>query len=874
MRGSCRSMLLAAVLASVGIEVSAAQRPIPTPESVIGFPACADYKLASFDQSLTYLKELDSASPRLRLIEIGKTTEGRPHVLAIISSEENLGNLERYKTISARLAHARGLTDDEARSLAREGKTVVWVDFGQYSSAVGTVQAAPELAWRLVTDESPRMRLIREHVVFLLMPNLNPDGTHRVVNWYRAHGQQGYEPTQPPELTGLDNNRDWYMYNHQETRNAGRQVYHEWFPQIVQDHSQAGQFPARIFVPPFADPMNPNVPPLVMRGINIVGDAMSQQLLREGKTGVLSRVRYDTWWNGGMRTTPNFHNMIGILTETHHPSPFPVTYDPEAFPDTFVDGTSTRTPSTHYPSPFLGGEWHLRDSCEYMMSSSLAVLDIAAKRREEWLYGIYTMGRDAIAAGAGEHYIVPNEQRDPGTAVKMINVLRLGGVEVERATAPFAAGGRSYSAGTFLIRGAQAFLPYVRDLLNPQVYTYRTAPYDISGWTLPLQMGVGMDKVMDEAITGGFEPVAVAAVPAGRVTGRARLAYALDGRVNDAFRAVNRLLKAGETVYRTKGALAVGGATWPAGTFLVMAGESTHARVEDAATSLGLEVVAQDEAPDGELLRVRAPRVGLYRAWVTRGNADEGWTRWLLEKFEFAVSSIRDQELEAGDLRAKYDVILLPNARLESMLHGNAPGTVPPEFAGGMGIVGAANLYKFAAAGGTLVAMGQATELPVTTFGLPVQNVLAGVPASDFLVPGSILRVTIDTQHPIGFGMPEEAGAFFARGPAFFVGRDRTDFEDDIARDPAPPEHVRVVAHYPENPLLLSGWTHGEQRLYGRAAIVEAALEQGRVVLLGIRAQHRGQAHGTFKLLFNSVYLATSQTAAAMTHTSASQDGQ
>lgn len=856
--GMLRALAAATAIALAGGATTAAQRSVPTPDSIIGFPACADNRLATYEQSLQYFQRLSAATGRMRLVDIGPTTEGRRQVMAIVASESTLADLDRHKAAVARLAKARDLTEAEASTLAAQAKVVVWIDMGIHAVEVAPAQLAPELAWRLVTDDSPSGRFIRDNVIVLLVPNVDPDGTTRVAEWFKEHGAAGF--VQPPELehryVGSDLNRDWYMFNMQETQNLGRQLYEEWFPQIVYNQHQAGQFPARIFIPPFADPTNPNIPPLVMRGINIVGAAMSRRLQSEGKSGVVSGMAYDTWWNGGMRSAPYFHNMIGILTETQHPSPIPTVYDAATFPDAFVDGTSTRVPSVYYPDPYRGGPWRLRDSCEYNLSASFAVLQVAAERRQEWLFDMYRMGRDAITAGTGEEYLVPSQQWDRGAASKMINALRRGGIEVQRATAPFTAGGQTYAAGTYRISGQQAFLPHIRDLLTPQVYTHRTPPYDISGWTLPLQMGVRVDRLTGVTIAGAFESVAVA-VPAASAVNTAAAAYAMDGRANDAFTAINQALAAGETVYRTTGNVSVGSEVWPAGTFVVPVRAQTHAWAE-ASAHKGVPLAALDVRPQGDVLQLHAPRVGLYRAWTQRGNTDEGWTRWILEQYGFQVSSVRDAELRAGELRGRYDVIVLPNATLPAMLHGNQPGTVPAEYAGGMGVIGAASLQRFVMAGGTLVALDQATGLPVSLFGVPVRNVLDGVRPADFLVPGSLLRVEVDPLHPIGFGMPAAAAAFFARSPAFDIGRERTDFEEDILRDPPPPAGVEIAARYPQTPTLLSGWMLGERRLAGRAAIVEVPLGTGRIILLGFRTQHRGQAHGTFKLLFNSLFRATS----------------
>jgi hypothetical protein len=866
---------LAALVAATAIAVPNAQSPVPTPASVIGWEPCADYKLATYETISDYFRKLDAASDRMQLFEIGKTAEGRTQILTVISSEENLKNLSKYKQIARSLAlnrdeNGRPLTDERARQLAREGKAMIWIDFGLHATEIAHSQTAPLMAWKAVTEDSEEMKAIRDQVIFILVPNMNPDGGTLVANWYMKHVGKPWE-MQIPELyqkyVGHDNNRDWFMFNQPESRNIARQLYEEYFPQIVYNQHQTAPYPARIFVPPFEDPANFNIPPLVMRGINTVGDAITRRLDQEGKVGAISRVSFDTWWNGGMRTAPYFHNMVGILTETGHATPTPADNDPARFPKRFSNGESTLEPSTYYPSPYKGGHWTLRQSCDYMVTGSMAVLDIGAKRRQEWLYDIYQMGRDAMKDGANETYIVDAEQWDRNAAVRMINVLRLGGVEVERATAPFTANGKQYAAGAFIIRGAQPWSPYVRDLLNPQVYPDRRLypdgppepPYDVSGWTLSMQMGVSVDKLTDAPVKAPTEKVMTAAVPAGRVTGTAKAAYALDPRTNEAFIAVNRLLKSGDAVYRSTTSVQVGAQSWPAGTFLVAPGQGTHARVEQAAKALGLEISALDANPAGDVMRVKAPRLGVYNPWG--GNMDEGWTRWVLEQYEFPYATLRDRDIRGGNLRAKFDVILLPDASYESMLTGNAPGTMPDEYVGGMSTRGVQNLLQFTADGGTLVAMDSATELPLTLMGLPVRNSVSSLRDNEFYIPGTLLRLSVDNSNPIAWGMPREVAAFFARSPVFDVGRQRGRFGDTREPDPAKPVGVNVVGTYPAKDVLMSGWLMGERYLHNKAALVEATVDKGRVVLLGFRVQHRGQPHATFKLLFNSIYLGASERA-------------
>lgn len=842
--------LAATVLATRGGSATATQSAaadVPTPASVIGFEACADYRLATYEQIARYFRALDDASPRMQMQSIGRSTEGRQMLLGVISSEENLKsfNLVRYKEIARRLARAEDLTDEEARELSYNGKAVVWVDYGIHSTENASQQAAMMFAHRLVSDDSPEFRHIRDNVITLVVPSLNPDGNSMIANWYREHRGERWELSLPElyqHYAGHDNNRDWYMFNLPESRNVAKQLYDEWLPQIVHDNHQTGPFPARIFVPPFEDPPNPAIQPLTVRNINLIGDAMTRRLDQESKEGAVSRINYDTWWNGGMRSAPYYHNMVGILTETQHTNPAPEVYDPADFPERFANGELTDQPSTYYPSPWRGGEWHLRDSCDYMTTASYGMLEVAAEKPEEFLYDIYQLGRDAIAKGEDETYVLPADQVDFPTAVKLVNVLRIGGVEVEQATEPFTAGGNRYPRDSFVIRGAQAFRPHLADLLNKQVYPDRRVfpggppepPYDITGWTLPMQMDVDVDRI-DTAVSVRTRPVSRAKPPAGLVPGAAE-AFALDPRVNDSFTAVNRLLKAGDEVARATNAVTTDRGSWPAGTFLVTPGEGTAERLAEMARSLGLSVAAVEDVPDSARA-LRAPRIALYHAWG--GNIDEGWTRYMLEDFEFPYTRLHDADVRAGNLDERFDVIVLPDASYNSMLRGSS--NLPPQYTGGMTQAGVDNIVDFARAGGTVVGMDSATQFAQRALGVDVTDVTAGREEDELFIPGTLLRLEVDNDDPIAWGMPTETAAFFSDSPAFSVPAGGT---------------ARTVASYADEDLLMSGWLVGEDIVEGTSAVLDAPVGDGRAVLLGFRVQHRAQSHGTYKLLFNSLYLA------------------
>ena len=832
---------------------------VPHPRDVFGFTPGDDYQIATYDQMLEYYKRLDAASDRVQMREIGKSALGKPMLLLFISSEQNLRQLDRWKDISARLARAR-IPEEEARRLATEGKAIVWIDGGMHATERAHAQMTSLLAHKVVTEETAEMRAIRDNVILLLLPVINPDGLDIVANWYLKNRGTPFETTSPPELyhhyVGHDNNRDWYMLLQPESQAAARVIYEEWYPQIVYNHHQTSPRWTRIFTPPFADPINPDIPAGVISGVNLVGNAMVNRFMEEGKDGVVSRLTFDMWWNGGMRTAPYYHNMVGILTETAHPTPTPEYYPPEDLPPTVGGRRSgdipTDRPSLFYPAPWKGGWLRFRDAIDYMITGSMAVLDIGAKRRNEWLAGIYRMGRDAIAKGeAGKPYayVIPAEQWDRDEARELVNVLRRGGVEVQRATRDFTAGGRQFREGDWIAPAAQAFRPHLVNLMEPQQYPDRRMyaggppepPYDLAGWTLPIQMGVEVVRI-DEPVQVAQEPLERAAVRAGTVSGSATFGWAVRRNQNHAVQAVNRLLEAGDRVHWAVAAFD----DQPAGTIIIEAGNGTAQRVQQAARELGVDALGLAARPQVEFLTLRTPRVAMYKSWVP--NMDEGWTRWLLEQYEFDLVNVTDEDLRAGDL-SNFDVVILPSDDPESMMHGHPPGTMPDMYAGGVGVEGAAALKRYVETGGTVVALDEASGFAIDQFGLPVRDVVRNVSQSDFFIPGSLIGISNDTTDLLAHGMQEQGAAFFVNSRSFDIVQPARANERS-----APAPAVDVVTRYARENLVLSGWALGAERyLAGRPAAVKATIGQGEVVLIGFRAQMRGQSRNTFKLLFNAL---------------------
>lgn len=843
---------------------------VPTPEDVFGFRVGDDYKLADYDQMLEYYGKLDAASDRVRMTEIGKSVTGRPIKLLIISSEENMRSLDRWREISEKLARAR-IAPDEAERLAREGKAVVWFDGGMHANERAHAQMTSELAWRIATEETAEMQKIRENVVTLIVPVINPDGVDIMADWYRKNLGTPFETTRPPILyqkyVGHDNNRDWFMNNMPETRAATRVLYREWYPQIVHNHHQASPAWARIFLPPFRSPVNPRIHPGVTTSVNLVGTAMANRFAMKKMPGVISGISYSMWWNGGMRTAPYYHNMIGILTEVAHTTPTPRYYDPKDKPKT-VAGIRADGSEIFYPYPWEGGESHFRDAVDYMLTASMGVLDIAADRKEEFLHNIYLMGRDAIENKKEAFaYVIPRQdQWDAGEARNLVEILQRGGLEAHRATAPFAANGQEYQAGDIIFYGAQAFRPFLVDLLEKQDYPDQYAypggppkpPYDLAGWTLPMQMSVRVDRIDTpfEAKTTPLEKL-IETEP-GRIVGAGRAGFLLHNRENTAYTAVNDLLRTGQTVHILHDTVEVEGKTAAPGAFWIP-DRNSRREVERIAAQTGLNFYALPAPPTVKMQTLKKVKVGLYKSWIA--NMDEGWTRWVLEQHHFDLDTLHNADMRNAVDLLKYDAIILPDQSKNAIMHGWPKDRMPAQFTGGLGLNGVVGLANYVRRGGTLIAFDEASDFVIEQFGLPIRNVTARLSNDQFFIPGSLVRAKVNTADPLGFGLPEEVAASFSRSRAFEVYKRSYRGEggrEDIKKAPEP--DVDAVVQFAEKDLLMSGWANGEERyLKNKGALMRIPRGDGEVILFSFRPQFRGQPRGTYKLIFNAILQGAAQ---------------
>ncbi len=838
------AMLFGAPQAQAQVQAQVQAGAIPTPESVLGHRVGADGRLADWAGVVGYMERLAAASPRVRLERIGTSVLGRPMVMAVITSPENQARLDAIRAGQRRLADPRGATEGELERLFREQPAVAFVGASLHGNEIMATQMAMELAHDLATD--PALQRSLENVVVLLVPGMNPDGLDITRDWWLRTRQTEHEGTSMPWLyhhyVGHDNNRDFFMVTQPETQAATRVLYEEWFPQVVFDVHQMGNRGARFFIPPFADPLNPNIDPLIVRMTNLVGVQMALDLTAAGKTGVSHQERFDLWWHGGGRTVPARHNMVGILSEAasaNYGDPIEQTREELSEPDA----------GSMFPEPWEGGRWTPRDIVEYELIAAKSLVRLMDRQREDFARNLVSLARRQIAAGeAGGPfaYLIPAGQRDPGSAAEMLRVLRRGGVEVHEMNAPATIDGRSYPAGSRVVRMAQPFRAHAKDLLERQRYPERrlypggppSPPYDLAGWTLPLQMGVEVVEVEQPFATAGLVPLDSIAVHPGSIiraqTGAA-LAFALDPGMNAAHRAVFEIQQAGGRFNFSSAPVSAGGVTLPAGAPIVWGTRDLEQRATRWAEQWGLTAVAT--APPAEA-RPRL-RVALYKPWTA--SMDEGWTRWVFEQWGVPFDTIHDARMQAGRLARDFDVIVIPDMSHREIVQGAM--RAHPEFAGGIGERGVRALRQFVEGGGTLLLLDSSSDFAIREFEVQVRDVEAAQQQSDadrWYAPGSLLRVQWDRSHPLAAGMPEESAVFYARSPVFEVLPGATN--------------VSVIARYPSSDILLSGYSQGEERIAGHAAMLEARVGRGRVVMFGFRPQHRAQPHDTFRVLFNALH--------------------
>ncbi len=870
-----------------------ASAAIPTPEQYFGFRMGTDRKLARYDKIVDYFQLIASQSGRVRFHNIGPTTQDHPFALLEISSAENLNNLDRLKSLERKLYFQGGApTPAERDEIFRSGKAVVLITNNIHSTEIGSSQMVVELVHQLATADSPRIKKILDNVIFLLVPSLNPDGQMLVTDWYNKNVGTPYEPSPLPTLfhpyVGHDNNRDMYLFSQRESRMTAGILWNGtdspglgWFPSIWLDEHQQGSSGPRIFTMPATDPINPNVDTLIYRLNTIYGQQQAAALEAEGKEGIIYNSTYTNFWEGAMAWAGWWHNEVGLLTEVAsariatpvmqqkadptRPAAAPAATGAAEFeaerrrmfehPDDPLPPPRDITPRTEYPHPWMGGKWTLRDIVDYELTATYALLEAAADTRETLLHEIYAVNLHTIEAGANGSIgdgkektfaaIVPlASQHDPAEAVELIDKLRIGGVEVYRATQSFEQDDKTYPAGTFVIPFNQVFGRYAKDMLERQTYPEvrrspqapPEAPYDVSAWSLGLQFGVdtpfaktplSKDLALEKLTSTPDLPLTAA------VGGNGDHLVLYNGATSALV--LNRLLRDGVTVHIDR----QGGSTWLSAKTSKAIWEKCVSGFAITAPESGLAVAPR--------YTVRLPRVALYQPWTA--DMDEGWTRWVFDHYELPYALIHNQEVKAGNLRQRFDVIVLPDQRERDILGGIDYKTIVPEYRGGIGDQGWKSIQDFISNGGTVVALGEASNLLIDKLPLAVKELKHSLTREQHFAPGAIVNLQVDDSNPIGLGVAPDTYGFYINSPFFQV------------MDGFSSQKLTVAARYPNTNVRASGWLRGEDLMLGHAAVVTIDMHPGKIVLFGIRPQHRAQTHATLPLLFNALYWSTEEPA-------------
>jgi hypothetical protein len=826
---------------------------IKSPERYFGFRMGEDKKLIGWDEIVGYFKYIDANSDRVIVEELGKTTLGKPFIVAIASSERNMKNLQNLKEIQRKLAKPYTIGEDEARKLIRSGKVFVLVTMNIHSTEIASSQESVELVYEFATRNDDEMKNILENCVILLIPSLNPDGQQMVVDWYKKYVGTKYEASPMPWLyhyyAGHDNNRDWHFFSLVETRLTAKVLYHDWFPQVVYDQHQMGSDGPRFFVPPYSDPVNPNVLPEIMALTNLFGKYIVFDMVQKGFKGVVTGGRFNAYFQGTMSKTPLWHNRVGILSEAASARIATPIYIPYGSIRGLGDEIPDNSLSNNNLNPFEEGWWRLRDIIDYEKAATYAILNFSASNREKILWTFYNANKKSIEKGLNEPpfaYIIDlNQQNDPNSAVELLKRLQFAGVEIYKAKKSFIVESKMFSENTFIIPLSQPCRPYIKDVMEvqnyPDIRLYPDGPpkrpYDVTAWTLPLQMGVNVFELKEKKEIQ-MEKVSSVDFGESKFIGKGNFII-IERRFINSYRLVNLLIKDGIKVFTTKTGEFKGN-------FVLRNDKVVIDKVKAYSKNLGIEIKIVDDLKESELVEMKKKNVGIYQPWIT--SMDEGWTRLVLDSFYFDYRVLHNKEMKDKKTFDEIDVLILPSMGTSAILEGREfretqridfP-SMPEEYTGGIGKEGVENIKNFLKRGGTLIALGEASDFAIEQLGLPVRNDLKNLSIKEFFAPGTIVNLKLnDPDNPISTGLTEQVPAYIINPIAFST----SVYSDKI----------NTIATFDEVNLLLSGYLLGLDKIKGKIALCEVPYEKGKVFLFAFRPQHRSQTWATFKFLFNAI---------------------
>lgn len=833
---------------------------VVSPQDYFGFRMGADGKLIDWKEISSYFDMLEEKSDRIIVQNLGQSTLGKPFIMAVLSTRDNLENLSEYKDIQQALANPYNISQQQADSLIKIGKTVVLVTLNIHSTEIGASQASVELAYELAANPVSQDLDMLQDVIVIMIPSVNPDGQQMVVDWYEKYVGTPYEGCRLPWLyhhyAGHDDNRDWFFFNLKETRLVGEILYKKWFPEIVYDQHQMGYSGARIFLPPYDDPVNLQVHPAAMALTNMVGKHLVADLHMEGYQGILSGRTFNAYFEGTLSKTPLWHNMVGILSELASVRIATPLYFPRGSLGKYGAELPAYSKANNFLDPWLGGWWCLRDIIEYEKSTIYSLIRLAGIQKKTFLENFYKMNRDAIQKGKNNApfaYIIPPDQHDPNSAVEMLKRLQFNGIKIFRTESAFSYRGKDYPEQTFIIPLTQPCRPCIRDLMEPQHYPNLKEypqgppkrPYDFTGWTLPLLMGVEVVTMREKCSLDLQLVENISLAPQSEIDSEAEYFY-FQRRFNNAYILINQLLQKGAELFQFKYDNGQSEEVFPEDAVFVSNKDRIPNELRELSDTFEVPVHSVASRINREKVELNPVRLGIYQSWLA--NMDEGWTRLVLDTFRFHYTPIHNQRIINGSLEKDFDAIIIPDMSISGIVDGTYQWAdpdrlgnplTPEKYRGGIGEQGARNLTSFVLKGGTLILLGRACDFGIEKLGIPASNAVKNLSSQEFYAPGALLEIKLDPVHHLTRGMGSRAVIRVTNSPAFNLY--------------SYPEKIDAVGYYEDANPLQSGWLIGWERIAGKTVLAEIPAGRGRFIMFGFGVQRRAQTYGTFKLLFNSI---------------------
>jgi len=848
----------------------AQQNSIPTPESHFGFKPGTDKMLFNYESLIGYLQKLDDVSPRVKMIQIGNSPMGKPMYLVFISSAENIANLDRLKFINKELALNPNITEEQITEYISEGKVFALFTLSMHSNEVAPAQAAPLIAYEMITSNDNNLTKWLSDVVYMMVPNHNPDGMNMVVDHYNKYKDTKYDGASLPGLyhkyVGHDNNRDFVALTQDDTKAIAAIYNKDWFPQVMVEKHQMGSTGPRYFVSPPHDPIAENIDAGIWNWMKIFGANTITKMTKAGLNGVSQNYLFDDYWPGATETCI-WKNVIGMLTEAASVKyATPIYIEPNEL-RAGGKGMGEYAKSINMPEPWTGGWWRLSDLMDYEMVSTMSYIETASIYRKEILQFRNDICKKEVNKGltqAPYYYVFPKEQADQSELVNLVNLLNEHGIQVYELDKDIQIDNISYYKGDIIVPLNQPFRSFIKEMLESQVFPARhytpggllIEPYDITSWSLPLHRGVKVKEINKnhEQFKNAYKPVAIPFTWYNS-TNENYSSIILTSVNNASYKAIFTALNAEIKVEQITEDYVNNNSLIPAGSFVIQKGNTINKVLEVLNTNpiyITGEISAKKRV-------ISMPRIAFMESWFHA--MDAGWTRFVLDSYGIPFKLLRPVDIETTDLEKTFDLIIIPDEQKSVLIDGKYSRqneqyfmSYPPEYLKGMGKKGLEKVLKFIDAGGKVIAWSDATELfaglqsysidekKTEDFEFPVKNISEEIQKSGFQCPGSLLKVEL-IKHPITYGLPGTIGVFHREGPIFRTWQPSFDVDR------------RVIGTFPEKDILISGYAENEEKIGEKTSIVWLKKGKGQVVLFSFSPQFRASTPGTYKLLFNSILL-------------------